>query len=138
MAVRWTGSLSWANAADALEKGVRLAHGQCWIERRDIARLEPKLQAIPDWAVYTSTDGGVEPVWLTEAASAETQRWNRQFFPVRTRADMRAYCRHNFTPAERAETATLTKCGASSAPARPEPRRDNNRTSCYNYLHAGN
>jgi hypothetical protein len=73
----------------------------------------------------------------TRRNKAETQRWNGQFFPVRTRADVRAYCRHNVIPAERPETATLTKCGASSAPARPEPRRHHKRTSCYNDLHAG-
>ena len=64
------------------------------------------------------------------AAAAETRRRNAQRFPVRTRADLRAYCRHNFIPAERAKTAMLTRRGASSAPARPEPRLYHNRACC--------
>jgi SAM-dependent methyltransferase len=37
----------------------------------------------------------------------EVQRWDEQFFPLRTREEIRAYCRHNFIPAERAEVAEL-------------------------------
>ncbi len=35
------------------------------------------------------------------------QPWDRTFFPLRTRDEVRAYCRHNFVPAERAETVEL-------------------------------
>ena len=35
------------------------------------------------------------------------QRWDRPFFPLATREEVRAYCRHNFIPAERAESAVL-------------------------------
>ncbi len=38
---------------------------------------------------------------------AEAQRWDAQFFPLETREDVRNYCRHNYIPAERAETAVL-------------------------------
>jgi SAM-dependent methyltransferase len=37
----------------------------------------------------------------------EAQRWDDRFFPLETRDQVRAYCRHNFIPAERAETAEL-------------------------------
>jgi SAM-dependent methyltransferase len=43
------------------------------------------------------------------------QRWDDRFFPLKTREDIRAFCRHNHIPAERAETAEvplwLTKRG---------------------------
>ena len=88
-------------------------------------------------ALLQELEDGVRRQYHREQASAaETQRWNGQFFRVRTRADVRAYCWHNFIPVERAEAATVTKRGASPAPAIPEPRRHHNRTSSYNYLHA--
>lgn len=37
----------------------------------------------------------------------EAQRWDAQFFPLETRDEVRAYCRHQFIPAERAEIAEL-------------------------------
>ncbi len=52
----------------------------------------------------------------------EAQRWDDQFFPLRTHAEVRAYCRHNFIPAERADGAELplwlTKRGALVRAAR--------------------
>lgn len=49
-------------------------------------------------------------------ASAVAERWDARFFPLETRAEVRAYCRHNFIPLERADTAHvplwLTKRGA--------------------------
>lgn len=46
---------------------------------------------------------------------AEAQRWDGTFFPLSTRDEIRAYCRHNFIPPERAEQADvplwLTKRG---------------------------
>jgi SAM-dependent methyltransferase len=39
--------------------------------------------------------------------NARPERWDETFFPLRTREDVRAYCRHNFIPEERAETAEL-------------------------------
>lgn len=35
------------------------------------------------------------------------ERWDARFFPLSTRAEVRAYCRHNHVPAGRAETAEL-------------------------------
>jgi SAM-dependent methyltransferase len=37
----------------------------------------------------------------------EAERWNGPFFPLETRDEVRAYCRHNFIPAERGEEADL-------------------------------
>lgn len=37
----------------------------------------------------------------------EAERWDARFFPLGTRDEVRAYCRHNFIPAERAEIAEL-------------------------------
>jgi len=48
-------------------------------------------------------------------AQVEAERWDGRFFPLQTREEIRAYCRHNFIPAERAEAAEvplwLTKRG---------------------------
>lgn len=47
--------------------------------------------------------------------AAEPERWDARFYPLETRDEVRAYCRHNYIPAERAETADvplwLTKRG---------------------------
>ena len=47
--------------------------------------------------------------------SAEAERWDGTFFPLETREELRAYCRHNFIPFERADTVEvplwLTKRG---------------------------
>jgi SAM-dependent methyltransferase len=44
------------------------------------------------------------------------ERWDRMFFPLETREEIRAYCRHNYIPLARAEQAEiplwLTKRGA--------------------------
>jgi SAM-dependent methyltransferase len=37
----------------------------------------------------------------------EAERWDDRFFPLETREEVRAYCRHNFIPADRAESADL-------------------------------
>jgi SAM-dependent methyltransferase len=38
---------------------------------------------------------------------AEPERWDAVFFPLRTRDEVRAYCRHHYIPAERAEKTDL-------------------------------
>jgi SAM-dependent methyltransferase len=40
-------------------------------------------------------------------AQVDPQRWDAQFFPLETREEVRAYCRHNAIPAERAEGVAL-------------------------------
>lgn len=37
----------------------------------------------------------------------EVQRWDERFFPLQTRDEVRAYCRHNYIPAGRAENAEI-------------------------------
>jgi SAM-dependent methyltransferase len=62
----------------------------------------------------------------------EAERWDGKFFPLRTRDEVRAYCRHNDIPAERAEEADvplwLTKRGvlirAAKPRATPRPTAD--------------
>lgn len=36
-----------------------------------------------------------------------SERWDGRFFPLSTREEVRAYCRHNFVPPERAESVEL-------------------------------
>ena len=67
VSVRWTGSLRWSDAATERGETVHLAPGQRWIGRREIAELEPHLQALPEQAIYTPTDGGTDPVRTTQA-----------------------------------------------------------------------
>ena len=55
----------------------------------------------------------------------EAERWDGKFFPLRTREEVRAYCRHNYIPAERAEAADaplwLTKRGVLIRAEKPSP-----------------
>jgi hypothetical protein len=37
----------------------------------------------------------------------ESEGWDAKFFALQTRDEVRAYCRHNFIPADRAEDAEL-------------------------------
>jgi len=39
--------------------------------------------------------------------NAEAERWDGKLFPLQTRQEVRAYCQHNFIPAERAEDVEL-------------------------------
>jgi glycine/D-amino acid oxidase-like deaminating enzyme len=59
-AVRWTGALSCVDGATPGE-------GQEWIGRDEIAAREPHLAIVPERAVLSRTDGGVDPVGLTRA-----------------------------------------------------------------------
>lgn len=67
VAVRWTGSLTWSDASVWPREGARLARGQYWIGRGEVAALEPHLRELPERAVYTPSDGGVDPVRTTRA-----------------------------------------------------------------------
>ncbi|WP_367038490.1 FAD-dependent oxidoreductase [Streptomyces sp. Je 1-332] len=64
VALRWTGSLSWADAPapDPLPRP-----GQFRIGRSDIAALEPNLRHPPRQAIHTPSDAGVDPTALTHA-----------------------------------------------------------------------
>ena len=65
----------------------------------------------------SSTFDAEEAVSLVASVfgDAEPEPWDGRFFPLATRDEVRAYCRHNYIPAERAETAEvplwLTKRG---------------------------
>jgi len=37
----------------------------------------------------------------------ERERWDRRFFPLESRDEVRAFCRHNYIPADRAEMVNL-------------------------------
>jgi SAM-dependent methyltransferase len=53
------------------------------------------------------------------------ERWDQKFFPLDTRDDVRAYCRHNYIPLERADAVDvplwLTKRGALVRASKPLP-----------------
>jgi SAM-dependent methyltransferase len=55
----------------------------------------------------------------------EAERWDGKFFPLRTRKEVRAYCRASYIPAERAEAVDvplwLTKRGALIRAEKPSP-----------------
>jgi SAM-dependent methyltransferase len=50
-----------------------------------------------------------EAVAIVESVfdEVEPERWDASFFSLETRAEVRAYCRHNYIPAERAERVDL-------------------------------
>jgi SAM-dependent methyltransferase len=54
---------------------------------------------------------------------ARLEHWDEKFFPLRTRDDVRAYCRHNFIPEERSEKVEvplwLTKRGVLVRATKP-------------------
>jgi SAM-dependent methyltransferase len=56
----------------------------------------------------------------------EAEQWDGKYFPLQTRDEVRAYCRHNYIPAERAERADvplwLTKRGVLVRAAKPRGR----------------
>jgi hypothetical protein len=58
----------------------------------------------------------------------EQERWDGKFFPLATREEVRAYCRHHYIPAERGEQAELplwlTKGAYSCVPPSPDPGVD--------------
>jgi glycine/D-amino acid oxidase-like deaminating enzyme len=67
VAVRWTGSLAWRPTSVWPGDGARLAEGQYWLGRSEVAALEPNLQHPPERAVWSPTDGGVDAGRATEA-----------------------------------------------------------------------
>ncbi|MEU6657844.1 FAD-dependent oxidoreductase [Streptomyces sp. NPDC046821] len=67
VAVRRTGSLSWAGTPD---EDSQPGPGQFRIGRSDISALEPNLRRPPDHAIHTPSDAGVDPTALTRALVA--------------------------------------------------------------------
>jgi SAM-dependent methyltransferase len=74
-------------------------------------------EIVPEGYPPTSFDAE-EAVSVVAAVfeNVEAQQWDGKFFPLSSRDEIRAYCRHNYIPPERAEQAEvplwLTKRGA--------------------------
>jgi len=67
---------------------------------------DPEL--IPEGYPPTSFDAEEAVAMIASVFNdVEAERWDGKFFPLSTRDEVRAYCRHNFIPAERAEQAEL-------------------------------
>lgn len=75
--VTWSGSLSWRSAESAPEAGP----GQEIVDAATVARLEPNLRQPPDWAVWASGDGAVDPVGVTERLIAGARDHAAQIHP---------------------------------------------------------
>lgn len=56
---------------------------------------------------FDAEEAGVIVASVFGDEHVEAQRWDEAFFPLETRDEIRAYCRHNAIPAERAEAAVL-------------------------------
>jgi SAM-dependent methyltransferase len=76
---------------------------------------DPEL--VPEGYAPTSFDAE-EAVTIVASVfdEVDAERWDQRFFPLTTRDEVRAYCRHNFIPTGRAEAVDvplwLTKRGA--------------------------
>jgi nucleoside-diphosphate-sugar epimerase len=77
-------------------------------------------------AVLAERGHDVAEIVASAFDEVEAQRWDGKFFPLQTREEVRAYCRHNFIPAGRAERVAvplwLTKRGVLVRAARPHGR----------------
>jgi glycine/D-amino acid oxidase-like deaminating enzyme len=60
--VTWSGSLCWGAADGAPEVGT----GQEIVDAATVAALEPALRQPPEWALWATGDGAVDPVGVTE------------------------------------------------------------------------
>jgi SAM-dependent methyltransferase len=59
---------------------------------------------------YSPTSFDAEDAVSVVAGSfehVEAERWDARFFPLSTRDEVRAYCRHNYIPSDRAEQAEI-------------------------------
>ncbi|HXW81763.1 MAG TPA: class I SAM-dependent methyltransferase [Acidimicrobiales bacterium] len=83
-------------------------------------------EIMPEGYPRTSFDAEEAPrIVATVFHQVEAEPWDARFYPLQTREDVRAYCRHNFIPAERAEKAVLplwlTKRGVLVRAMKPKP-----------------
>lgn len=67
LSVRWTGSLVCTDVSVRLTNGMQVANGQQRITWDEIAALEPNLEQPLANAVYSPTDGGIDPILATTA-----------------------------------------------------------------------
>lgn len=63
--VTWSGSLVCTDTSVRLSNGLQLAQGQKLITQYEIASLEPNMTKLPDSAIYSPTDGGIDPSTAT-------------------------------------------------------------------------
>jgi len=63
--LRWSGSLVWTDGSTRPGTSTSVGPGQRAAARAEIALLEPRLRTPPDSAVFTPTDGAVDPQRLT-------------------------------------------------------------------------
>jgi glycine/D-amino acid oxidase-like deaminating enzyme len=75
--VTWSGSLSWRAATGAPEAGP----GQEIVDAATVAALEPNVSRPPDWAVWASGDGAVDPVGVTERLIAGARDHGAEVHP---------------------------------------------------------
>lgn len=75
--VAWTGSLSWGAADTSPEAGP----GQEIVDAAGVARLEPALRCVPEWAVWAPGDGAVEAVGVTARLVASARAHGAQVRP---------------------------------------------------------
>jgi SAM-dependent methyltransferase len=65
-------------------------------------------EILPEGYPRSTFDAEEAPGIVAEAfGEVEAERWDGRFYALETRDEIRAYCRHNFIPAERAESAEL-------------------------------
>jgi glycine/D-amino acid oxidase-like deaminating enzyme len=67
LSVRWTGSLVCTDVSVRLNNGMQVVSGQQSIAQNEIAALEPNIKQVPARAVYSPTDGGIDPILATTA-----------------------------------------------------------------------
>ena len=72
--LRWSGSLAWRSRGGSMEPQIDLRKDQAWVGRDEIAVVEPNLRTIPERALYTSTDAGLDPLGATTALVHAAQR----------------------------------------------------------------
>lgn len=98
---------------------IREAKRRCGLAAATTPRLPraiTTLRSFPEGYPPTSFDAE-EAVAMAASVfrHVEVQRWDGKSFPLSTRAEIRAYCRHNYIPPERAEQTEvplwLTKRG---------------------------
>ena len=75
--VTWPGSLSWGTADGAPEAGP----GQDIVDAATLVTLEPTLRQPPEWAVWASGDGAVDPVGVTERLVAGARAYGARVHP---------------------------------------------------------
>lgn len=97
-----------AEAARVLRPGGR------YVASTSARSSDPEL--MPEGHPATTFDAEEAPAVVGRVfADVEEERWDQPFFPLETRDEVRAFCRHNFVPVERAEIVEvplwLTKRG---------------------------